>query len=58
MKIEKTNKTILDYNTQIIDALHNAIRYLKNEMFEDDEIIEPYREMLRKIYEMEDKEAK
>ena len=54
MNKEKTNKTILNYNTQIIDSLHNAIRYLKNEMFEDDEAIEPYREMLRKIYELEE----
>ena len=46
------------YNTTIIDGLHRVIAYLNEEAPEEVDKIASYREMLGKIYEMEDKEAK
>ena len=45
------------YNTKIIDGLHRVIDYLNEEAPEETDKIATYREMLKAIYEMEDKEA-
>lgn len=49
------DKKIIDYNTEIIDALHKAIRYLVD-VVGDYEKCEPYRKMLAMIYELEEKQ--
>lgn len=49
------DKTIIDYHTEIIEALHKAIDYLVYETGEYEKV-KPYREMLATIYELEEKQ--